>query len=111
MQYAIAAEVGYPSDHPIVPEELVGYSSSAHCQVEQQMRLAAKIALVTGAASGFGAEIARTFARAGARVVLLDINAGGAQAVAASIGPEALAIVGDVTSAGEVTAAVERTLA
>jgi 3-oxoacyl-[acyl-carrier protein] reductase len=75
------------------------------------MRLAAKIALVTGAASGFGAEIARTFAREGAKVVLLDLNADGAGAVAAAIGADALAIAGDVTSARDVTAAVERTLA
>jgi 3-oxoacyl-[acyl-carrier protein] reductase len=74
------------------------------------MRLAAKIALVTGAASGFGAEIARTFARAGAKVALLDIDAGGARAVAASIGLDALALAGDVTSAPDVIAAVERTL-
>ena len=74
------------------------------------MRLATKIALVTGAASGFGAEIARAFVRAGAKVVLLDINADGAQAVAAAIGPDALAIAGDVTSAGDVTAAVARAL-
>jgi len=75
------------------------------------MRLAAKIALVTGAASGFGAEIARTFARQGAKVALLDVNFDGAQAVAASIGPDSLALAGDVTSARDVTAAVERTLA
>ena len=75
------------------------------------MRLAKKIALVTGAASGFGAEIARTFARAGAQVVLLDLDADGAQAVAAAIGPHALAIGGDVTSAQDVTGAVERALA
>jgi 3-oxoacyl-[acyl-carrier protein] reductase len=75
------------------------------------MRLATKIALVTGAASGFGAEIARTFAREGAQVVLLDLDADGARAVAASIGPHALAIGGDVTSAHDVTAAVERALA
>jgi 3-oxoacyl-[acyl-carrier protein] reductase len=74
------------------------------------MRLAAKVALVTGAASGFGAEIARTFAREGAKVALLDINQDGARAVAASIGPGALAIAGDVTSASDVTAAVARTL-
>jgi 3-oxoacyl-[acyl-carrier protein] reductase len=74
------------------------------------MRLATKIALVTGAASGFGAEIARTFAREGAKVVLLDINAGGAEAVAAAIGPNALAIAGDVTTAHDVTNAVEHTL-
>jgi 3-oxoacyl-[acyl-carrier protein] reductase len=66
---------------------------------------------VTGAASGFGAEIARTFAREGAQVVLLDLDADGARAVAASIGPHALAIGGDVTSAHDVTAAVERALA
>src|ERR1700730_5204227 len=74
------------------------------------MRLAAKIALVTGAASGFGAEIARTFAREGAKVALLDLDAGGAQAVAGTIGPEALAIAGDVTSAADVESAVARTL-
>src|ERR1700724_169045 len=72
------------------------------------MRLQAKTALVTGAASGFGAEIARTFAREGAKVVLLDIDAGGAQAVAAAIGPDALALAGDVTSARDVISAIER---
>jgi 3-oxoacyl-[acyl-carrier protein] reductase len=75
------------------------------------MRLAAKIALVTGAASGFGAEIARTFAREGAKVVLLDIDADGAEAVAAAIGPAALAVAGDVTMAHDVGYAVERALA
>jgi 3-oxoacyl-[acyl-carrier protein] reductase len=74
------------------------------------MRLAAKVALVTGAASGFGAEIARSFAREGAKVALLDINQDGVRAVAASIGPDALAIAGDVTSQNDVTAAVARTL-
>jgi 3-oxoacyl-[acyl-carrier protein] reductase len=74
------------------------------------MRLNAKIALVTGAASGFGAEIARTFAREGAKVVLLDIDAGGARAVAGAIGPDALAITGDVTSAQDTASAVAHTL-
>lgn len=70
------------------------------------MRLADKIALVTGAASGFGAEIARTFAREGAKVALFDLNGPGAQAVAREIGDDALAIAGDVTSARDVAAAV-----
>ena len=75
------------------------------------MRIAGKIALVTGAASGFGAEIARTFAREGAKVVLLDLNRDGVEEVAAAIGPEALALAGDVTSARDVGAAVEAGLA
>lgn len=38
------------------------------------MRLQGKTAVVTGAASGFGAEIARSYAREGANVVIADIN-------------------------------------
>jgi 3-oxoacyl-[acyl-carrier protein] reductase len=50
------------------------------------MRLEGKTAIVTGAASGFGAGIARRFASEGARVMVADLNAAGAQAVAAEIG-------------------------
>lgn len=50
------------------------------------MRLQDKTAIVTGAASGFGAGIARRFAAEGARVMVADINADAAQAVAAEIG-------------------------
>jgi 3-oxoacyl-[acyl-carrier protein] reductase len=50
------------------------------------MRLEGKTAIVTGAASGFGAGIARRFAAEGARVMVADLNAAGAQAVAAEIG-------------------------
>ncbi len=73
---------------------------------ENVMRLQNKAAIVTGAASGFGAEIARVFAREGARVAVLDINASGAGAVAREIGPSAIAIAADVTKRAAVDAAV-----
>jgi len=61
-------------------------------------------AIVTGAASGLGAETAAELAKAGAKVACLDVNLDGAQAVAKKIG--GLAIKCDVTSAEEATAAL-----
>jgi 3-oxoacyl-[acyl-carrier protein] reductase len=75
------------------------------------MRLANKTAIVTGAASGFGAEIARVFAREGARVAVLDINVDGAASIALEIGPAAIAIAADVTKRADIDAAVAQALA
>jgi 3-oxoacyl-[acyl-carrier protein] reductase len=72
------------------------------------MQLADKVAIVTGAASGFGAEIARTYARHGAKVVLADINEPGATEVARDIGDAALAIKCDVSQAEDVAQVVQR---
>jgi 3-oxoacyl-[acyl-carrier protein] reductase len=73
------------------------------------MRLADKIALVTGAGSGFGEGIARTFAREGARIAVVDINHQSAQSVAAAIGNGAIAIRADVSKGPDVEAAVQAT--
>ena len=70
------------------------------------MRLNGKSALVTGAASGFGAEIARVFAREGAKVTIMDLNGEGAQKLANEIGSAAIAVQGDVTRRDHVEAAV-----
>ncbi|SDD26742.1 glucose 1-dehydrogenase [Ruegeria marina] len=70
------------------------------------MRLNGKTAIVTGGGAGFGAEIARVFAREGARVVILDLNGAAAEATAAEIGAAALAVAGDVTRAADIDRAV-----
>ncbi len=60
------------------------------------MRLEGKTAVVTGGASGFGAGIARKFAAEGARVMVADLNADGAEAMAAEVGGIACKVdVGD----------------
>jgi 3-oxoacyl-[acyl-carrier protein] reductase len=74
------------------------------------MRLKGKVAIVTGAASGFGAGIAARFAAEGAHVALLDIDADGAQRVAETAGNGAIALKCDVTRADEIEAATTATL-
>jgi 3-oxoacyl-[acyl-carrier protein] reductase len=74
------------------------------------MRLKGKVAIVTGAASGFGAGIASRFAAEGAHVALLDIDADGARRVAEGAGNGAIALKCDVTRADEIEAATAATL-
>jgi 3-oxoacyl-[acyl-carrier protein] reductase len=71
------------------------------------MRLKDRIALVTGAGSGFGAGIARAFAREGARVVVQDLDGAAAERVAGGIGAAAVASAGDVTDPEAVARAVQ----
>jgi len=61
------------------------------------MRLKDKVAIVTGAASGMGAETARIFAREGAFVILTDMDAEGGQKVAREIGNRATFMAQDVS--------------
>jgi 3-oxoacyl-[acyl-carrier protein] reductase len=60
------------------------------------MRLENKIAVVTGAGSGFGEAIAKRFAHEGARVSVVDLNGKTAARVASEIGKAAIAITADV---------------
>jgi 3-oxoacyl-[acyl-carrier protein] reductase len=73
-------------------------------------RLAGKVAIVTGAASGFGAGIARQFVAEGAKVVIADLNGEGATALAVELGAAALGVRADVSSDVDV-AAMARTAA
>lgn len=73
--------------------------------------LAGKVAIVTGAARGTGAAIARRFAAAGARVVLGDVQHAQGEKVAAEIGPAARYQPLDVTLERDWERAVAETLA
>ncbi len=70
------------------------------------MRLENKIAVVTGAASGFGEGIARRFCEEGARVVVADINAEAGKAVADSLA-DAVFVKADVTESDDVAALIK----
>ena len=71
--------------------------------------------IVTGAAAGIGRAIARRFARAGARVACLDVNAEALERLARELSAEAsgriLPLVADVSSESATRAAVDRAVA
>ncbi|MDN2580204.1 SDR family oxidoreductase [Aquibium sp. ELW1220] len=66
------------------------------------LRLENKVAVITGAASGFGEGMARRFAEEGAKVVVADLNSKGAERVAGEIGEAALPVTADVTMAADI---------
>jgi 3-oxoacyl-[acyl-carrier protein] reductase len=68
------------------------------------MRLKDKVAIVTGAASGFGKGIAELYAKEGASVIVADLNGAGAKAVADGIGSRARAVSVDVAKSADVAA-------
>ncbi|HLB03557.1 MAG TPA: SDR family NAD(P)-dependent oxidoreductase [Gaiellaceae bacterium] len=65
-----------------------------------------RVALVTGGASGIGKAVALALAARGAHVGVCDLNATGAEAVAAEIGGRSLPVPMDVTDAASVRAGV-----
>ena len=71
------------------------------------LKLAGKVAIVTGAGNGLGAECAKVLAAQGAKVAVTDINLAAAQGVAAAIeqqGGHAIALKTDVAVEGDVQA-------
>ena len=77
------------------------------------MRLKDKVAIVTGAASGIGKEIAAFYVREGAKVAIADLNQAAADAVAAELGgpDHAIGIAMDVTSEEQVDAGTAKVIA
>ena len=71
------------------------------------MRLNGKMAIVTGAASGFGAGIARKFAAEGAQVMVVDLNHDGAMAMAEELGEGSFGHAANVADGAQVAEVVE----
>ena len=77
------------------------------------MRLKDKIAVVTGAASGIGKEIATAYLREGARVAIADLDLKAGQAAARELdntGTRAMAVVMDVTQEDQVEAGMAQVI-
>ena len=74
------------------------------------MTLEGRTAIVTGGASGFGEGIVRRFIAEGARVIIADINAEAAAALAEQLGPMARAQETDVTEVAAVDLMIESAL-
>ncbi|WP_157018586.1 SDR family oxidoreductase [Mesorhizobium xinjiangense] len=73
-------------------------------------RLADKVAIITGAASGFGEGMAKRFAEEGAMVVVADLNAKGTERVASEIGSAAYPVTADVSIKSDIDAMVAAAL-
>jgi NAD(P)-dependent dehydrogenase (short-subunit alcohol dehydrogenase family) len=69
------------------------------------MQIQNQPALITGGASGLGAEVVRQFAKAGARVAILDVNIDAAQALAKETG--SIAVACDITDSISVQTALD----
>src|SRR5689334_2322746 len=77
------------------------------------MQLQNRVAVITGAASGIGKEIARAFSQAGATVVIADRNAAAARQAAAELGSGGRRVLGvamDVTSEADVESGIAQVI-
>ena len=88
-------------------------SSEPAASTARQGRLMGKVTVITGAASGIGKEIALTFAREGAKVVIADLDQKAAQEAASEIDPSAqraLGVAMDVSNEEQVEAGMARVI-
>ncbi len=115
---AIAADLAQAAAETITDAEAIGRFTSISqadmfdceywplelAKLGQRVRLplAGQVAVITGAGGAIGAATALAFAKAGAEVALLDIDAAAAQEKAQAIGGAAIALACDVTDAGSV---------
>ncbi|EMS51645.1 Sex determination protein tasselseed-2 [Triticum urartu] len=79
-----------------------GFSTAPNSQ-----RLAGKVALITGAASGIGKAKATEFIRNGAKVIIADVQDDLGRSIAAELGPDAAYVRCDVSDEVQIAAAVD----
>ena len=101
----VAAEPG-----AVRPDDWCYSGAGARQRGRLMPRLEGQIAIVTGAASGFGAAIATRFAREGAQVMLADIDAAGGKLATETLagqGGDVGFIATDVSDSAEVKAMID----
>jgi sorbitol-6-phosphate 2-dehydrogenase len=108
---ALKSLVGDQADTPAVTIETVG--TFVRRETPGEGRMAGKVAVVTGAAQGFGLEIAQSLAEQGACVALADINRDGAQGAGDDINRQygsgrAMGLAMNVTDAASIAAAFDQ---
>jgi 3-hydroxybutyrate dehydrogenase len=89
------------------------FSSAPAASTARQARLADKVAVITGAASGIGKEIALLFAREGARIAIADLDPRAAEATAREIdasGKRAVGVAMDVANEDQVEAGIAKVI-
>lgn len=75
------------------------------------MDLDSRVALITGAARGIGAAIAKLMADAGARVAIVDLDAEGAAKTAGTLATQAIGVGADASNEAAMRSAVDRVVA
>ena len=85
-------------------------AEKVHSRIRAAGRLSGKIAVITGAAQGFGRGIAEEMHKEGACVVLADVNAELAMQAASALGERALGLYADVTEEESVARMVQQTV-
>ncbi|WP_204914950.1 GolD/DthD family dehydrogenase [Microlunatus spumicola] len=86
-------------------------STDAEPAVDLTFRLEGRVALITGGVSGIGSAIADVFADAGARIVVVDLDAGASERRATELGRGAVGVGCDVSDPASVEAAVAQAVA